>query len=365
MSISALSAIDKVAFTIGSLEVRWYGIIIVFAMLCGLLYLCLECKRINLNTDDAVELFLWLIPLAIIFARVFYVIPRADEYFPWNSWDDFVRTIAIWDGGITIIGGIFGGIIGGAIFAARKRKKCNFGNVADLVIVPLLLGQIIGRLGNFVNQEAFGLPITDARFQFFPFGVYIDDPSGVSSEFYDVVYSNVPGWFCATFFYEMVWNAIGLGICYSVWRKNKKYPGILLVFYLFWYFLGRLWLEFLRVDSVPITAIACAIVVPVALVIGAVYILIRNSQLSFRAIKKYCADDTLAQASLTSFDISNYKFVCKVIANPKNPLKVLYGKNENFSPIDLDSEEFYRVPKGYKRRFAAIMRVEVYSAKEV
>ena len=136
-----LSAIDNIAFRIGNLEVAWYGIIIVIGMIAGLAIVCLECKRINLELDDAVELFLWVIPLAVIFCRVFYVGARPDVYFPIESWDDFVDVIAIWEGGITIIGGLVGGLIGAGIFAFRKRKKCNFGNIVDLIVVPVLTGR--------------------------------------------------------------------------------------------------------------------------------------------------------------------------------------------------------------------------------
>ena len=240
--MNLLSAINKIAFTIGNLEVAWYGIIIVIGMIAGLTIICFECKRVNLNVDDAVELFLWVIPLAVVFCRVFYVGARPDVYFPVESWSDFVDLIAIWDGGITIIGGLVGGLIGASIFAYRMRRKCNFGNVVDLIVVPLLTGQIIGRLGNFVNQEAFGIPITDSRLQTFPFAVWIDQPQGVEPEYHDLVYSNVPGWFAATFFYEMVWNFIGACIFFAIWRKNKRFPGILGFCYFFWYFLGRAWL---------------------------------------------------------------------------------------------------------------------------
>ena len=128
--------------------------------------------------------------------------------------------------------------LGASIFAYRMRRKCNFGNVVDLIVVPLLTGQIIGRLGNFVNQEAFGIPITDPRLQTFPFAVWIDQPQGVEPEYHDLVYSNVPGWFAATFFYEMVWNFIGACIFFAIWRKNKRFPGILGFCYFFWYFLA-------------------------------------------------------------------------------------------------------------------------------
>lgn len=332
---AALAAIDRVAFSIGSLEVRWYGIIIVFGMIVGLIYLCVECRRINLTADDAVELFLWLIPLAIVFARIFYVLPRAADYFPWNSVDDFVKAIAIWDGGITIIGGIFGGIIGVVIFVYRKRAKTNFGEVVDLVVPPLLFGQIVGRLGNFINQEAFGIRINNPKFQTFPFAVYIDDPSGV--ELTDKYTGE--GWYAATFFYEMVWNAIGLGICLAVWRKNKKYPGILGFIYFFWYFLGRGLLEFLRLDAVPVTKIACFVLVPVALVLGILYIVARKSHLSFKKVNGAIKENILTVTELSAYDVENYKFVCKVKSNRNNPLNLLY-RDKDFQPREIDAMSF-------------------------
>ena len=312
--MNLLSAINKIAFTIGNLEVAWYGIIIVIGMIAGLTIICFECKRVNLNVDDAVELFLWVIPLAVVFCRVFYVGARPDVYFPVESWSDFVDLIAIWDGGITIIGGLGGGLIGASIFAYRMRRKCNFGNVVDLIVVPLLTGQIIGRLGNFVNQEAFGIPITDPRLQTFPFAVWIDDPQGVEPGYHDLVYSNVPGWFAATFFYEMVWNFIGACIFFAIWRKNKRFPGILGFCYFFWYFLGRAWLESLRIDAVPVTQVACIVVVPVALLLGAAYILVCMSRQSFRKVNNAVKDGRLGITELDSFDVANYKFALRRIA---------------------------------------------------
>lgn len=312
--MNLLSAINKIAFTIGNLEVAWYGIIIVIGMIAGLTIICFECKRVNLNVDDAVELFLWVIPLAVVFCRVFYVGARPDVYFPVESWSDFVDLIAIWDGGITIIGGLVGGLIGASIFAYRMRRKCNFGNVVDLIVVPLLTGQIIGRLGNFVNQEAFGIPITDSRLQTFPFAVWIDRPQGVEPEYHDLVYSNVPGWFAATFFYEMVWNFIGACIFFAIWRKNKRFPGILGFCYFFWYFLGRAWLESLRIDAVPVTQVACIVVVPVALLLGAAYILVCMSRQSFRKVNNAVKDGKLGITELDRFDVANYKFALRRIA---------------------------------------------------
>lgn len=308
-----LAAIDKIAFTIGGLEIAWYGLIIVFGMIVGLAIVCFECKRINLQTEDAVELFLWMIPLAIVFGRLVYVIPRTDEYFPIESWDDFVHFIAVWEGGITIIGGILGGLIGVAIFAYRMRKKCNFGNIVDLVVVPVLAGQIIGRLGNFVNQEAFGVPIYDARLQHFPIAIYLDDPQGYEQKYADIVEPNTPGWFAATFFYEMVWNFIGACIFFAIWRKNRRFPGILGFCYFFWYFLGRLMLEQVRLDAVPVTTVACAVLVPLALVAGAAYVLVCMTRQSFRKVTSAAENGTLGITELDRFDVANYGFALRLV----------------------------------------------------
>lgn len=333
-----LCAIDKIAFSIGGVDIAWYGLIIVFGMIVGLAIVCFECKRINLQTEDAIELFLWLIPLAIVFGRLLYVLPRPDEYFPVESWDDFVHLIAVWEGGITIIGGILGGLIGAAIFAYRMRKKCNFGNIVDLIVVPVLAGQIIGRLGNFVNQEAFGIPIYDPRFQHFPFAVYLDDPQGYEHKYAEIVENNTPGWFAATFFYEMVWNFIGACIFFAIWRKNKRFPGILGFCYFFWYFLGRLMLEQVRLDAVPITTVACAVLVPLALVVGAAYVLICMTRQSFRKVTSAAENGTLGITELDRFDVANYKFALRAIARGAF-FRWFYGA-QDVAVVDLSAEDY-------------------------
>ena len=320
-SVLSTASDPRVAFTIGNLTVQWYGLLIVCGMLLGLLYACWQAKKIGITSDDAVELFLWLIPLAIVFARLLYVLPRAEEYFGDNGlegWDKFVNIIAIWKGGITIIGGLLGGLLGAVFFTLRHKKQTNFLNVVDLVVVPVFIGQIIGRWGNFVNQEAFGLPITNPKLQFFPFGVLIDSPSGVSNEFYDVVHNHIAAggganWFCATFFYEGVWNTIGALICVAMWRKDyqKKYPGILRLLYLFWYSICCFWFAFLRMDAVPVNQPACLAVALIALAIGIVYVIARNSQLAYRRVRGLVQTGAIGGAILTDYEVRNYKLVGK------------------------------------------------------
>lgn len=261
-----LSGINPVAFRVGSLEVRWYGIILTTAMVLGLFLLLKMSKKKDISSDDSLELFLWIIPLAVVFARILYVIANNNEYgyFPIESWDDFVNCIAIWDGGITIYGGILGGIIGAFIWS--KRKKKSLGATLDMVAPIMLLGQSLGRWGNFFNQEAYGMPVNNPSLQTFPFAVYIDGGFGVQG-----------GWYQATFFYESVFNFGGAVLFYYLWKKNKV-DGALVPLYLVWYCVIRLILDFLRVDGLLITKIACAVIIPVGVVGGLLYY--------FRGIKK-------------------------------------------------------------------------------
>ena len=332
-----ISAIDRVAFRIGSVEVAWYGILIVLGMLTGLLIVLSQCKRINLNFDDAVEFFLWVIPLAVVMARLLYVMVRPEEYFnsaDWkeNSTDAFVNMIAIWDGGITIIGGILGGLVGVILFWIRKRKKANFGQIVDLVVPALLVGQLFGRVGNFINQEAFGKPASMLGIpEKFPFSVYIDNPSGVEPEYHDLVYSNTPGWFAATFFYEMCWNAIGAAIAFVVWRKNKRYPGILAFFYFFWYFLGRGLLEYVRIDAVPITQIACFVVVPFAVVLAGAFILACENHMAFKKINNAMKDGIFGDVYFSNWEVKNYLVSVKIIEKCGKVARKFYGIDDTFT----------------------------------
>ena len=332
-----LSAIDRIAFRIGSVEVAWYGILIVLGMLTGLLIVLSQVKRINLTFDDAIEFFLWVIPLAVVMARLLYVMVRPEEYFnsaDWkeNSTDAFVNMIAIWDGGITIIGGILGGLVGVILFWIRKRKKANFGQIVDLVVPALLVGQLFGRVGNFINQEAFGKPASMLGIpEKFPFSVYIDNPSGVEPEYHDLVYSNTPGWFAATFFYEMCWNAIGAAIAFVVWRKNKRYPGILAFFYFFWYFLGRGLLEYVRIDAVPVTQIACFVVVPFAVVLAGAFILACENHMAFKKINNAMKDGIFGDVYFSNWEVKNYLVSVKIIDKCGKVARKFYGIDDTFT----------------------------------
>ena len=223
--------VDPVAFTIGGKDIAWYGIIITCAMLTGLIVAVLRGKKHNLVIDDFVEIFLLAIPLAIIGARLGYVMVRP-EYFPSPfTWDDFVEVIAVWDGGLTIMTGVPFGILGGAIWC--KIRKVNLLDLADIIIPVVLLSQGLGRWGNFMNQEIFGAAITNPAWQWFPAAVYI---------------TRLGGFYQALFFYEMVLD-IAFFAAMMIIQRHLKLRGSGLLMYAFSYGLIRFIMEFFRDDG--------------------------------------------------------------------------------------------------------------------
>ena len=248
-----LQNIDPIAFEVGTLSVRWYGIFITLAILIGYGVACFNAKKRGISLDFMLELFLWVVPFAILFARLSYVLFHPSDFIV-HSWSDVVEIFAIWEGGISILGAIPGGALGA--FIACKRNKIRFGDVLDVIAPGLVLGQALGRWGNFANQELYGRAVTDAAYQVFPFAVYIDAQHG---------------WFQATFFYEMVLNLIGFAIIMTVFYRSKK---SLMTFmtYLCWYMVVRAIMEVFRDDAVSVGGIrigvlGCSIAAGIAMIL--------------------------------------------------------------------------------------------------
>ncbi len=248
-----LKNLDPIAFEIGSLSVRWYGIFITLAILIGYGVACLNGKKRGISFDFMLELFLWVVPFAILFARLAYVLFHLSN-FAVHSWKDFGEIFAIWEGGISILGAIPGGALGA--FIACKRNKIRFSDVLDVIAPGLVLGQALGRWGNFANQELYGMAVTDPAYQRFPFAVFIDAENG---------------WFQATFFYEMVLNLIGFVILMIVFYRSKK---CLMTFmtYMCWYMVVRAIMEVFREDAVVaggvrIGVLGCSIAAGIAMIL--------------------------------------------------------------------------------------------------
>lgn len=244
--------VDPVAFTIFGRDIAWYGIILTCAMLIGLIVSTIRCKKVGITFDDLVELFIFVIPLAIIGARIGYVMVRP-EYFPSDfTWEDFVNIFAIWDGGLTIMTGVPFGVLGGWIWT--KWRKVDFLHLADIIMPVILLSQGLGRWGNFMNQEIYGAPITNPSLQWFPMATYI---------------ARKGGWYQATFFYEMFLTIL-LFFVLIILLRHFCVKGAGTCLYIFSYTLVRFILEFFRDDGtlyevVNYNQIICAVIAVLSL----------------------------------------------------------------------------------------------------
>ena len=219
---------DPIAIHIGH-GVYWYGIILACAMLAGL-FLCMkQAKRFGLTEDNVLDLVLWAVPCCILGSRIYYVIFYLDLYRNADGSLDWGRIIAIWDGGLAIYGTVIAGVIVVLIFT--KVKKLRFAAMTDLAAMGLLLGQIIGRWANFINREAFG-GLTDL-----PWRMRLWVSAGQYIEVHP------------TFFYESLWNLVGLLLMLFVVTRGRRFDGENTWFYFLWYGLGRAWIEGLRTDS--------------------------------------------------------------------------------------------------------------------
>ncbi|TJY39537.1 prolipoprotein diacylglyceryl transferase [Cohnella pontilimi] len=224
--------LNPVAFTIGTLEVHWYGIILGLGALAGLLLAVQEGKRFGLSPDFFLDLLLFGVPSAIVGARLYYVL------FKWDFYREHPLDIfKIWEGGIAIYGALIGALVCGFFYI--RSKGYRFWRVTDICAPSLLIGQMIGRWGNFVNQEAYGGPVKES---------FLRDTLHIPS--FIVNQMNVQGeYHHPTFLYESMWSLLGLVIIFIIRRMNFLKAGELFMFYIIWYSIGRFFIEALRTDS--------------------------------------------------------------------------------------------------------------------
>ena len=215
---------DRIAF----LGISWYAILIVAAILIGLLLASREAQRQGFPHDTMVDFLLYAIPLAIVFARLYYVVFRFNNYA-----EDLLSIFDIRQGGLAIYGAIIGGLIAACIVS--RKHGLPMLSLLDVIAPSLVLGQAIGRWGNYINMEAYGLRISEEALQFFPFAVEI--PVG---EFWY--------WHMATFFYEFCWDLLVFALLLAV-RRHRRRTGDVFCWYLLAYCAGRTVIEGLRNDS--------------------------------------------------------------------------------------------------------------------
>lgn len=251
-----IEPIDRVAFFLGPIPVHWYGVFIGLGIVLALFLAMREGERRGLDKEIFADLLLWAIPAAIVGARLYYVA------FEWEHYSQNLGDIVkIWEGGLAIHGGLIGAIITGYIFT--KVKKVSFWQLADIAAPSIILGQAIGRWGNFINQEAHGGEVSRAFLESLYLPEFIINQMYINGTYYH-----------PTFLYESLWNFAGVIILILLRRANLRRGEIFLT-YVIWYSVGRYFIEGMRTDSLMLTeTLRIAQTISVALVIGAVALII-------------------------------------------------------------------------------------------
>ena len=228
--------LNRLALSIGPLKIYWYGIIICLGIVLGFTLAYMRMKNIGVSADDVADLALISVPCAIVGARLYYV------FATWENVHSFYDVIAIWEGGIAIYGAVIGGVIGFTLVCRYKKNPLL--KMYDCAAPGLILGQILGRWGNFFNAEAYGIA---ESYDFL--GKKFDIASLSESNPLRMTIDGLT--VHPTFLYESLWNLAGF-ILMNVFFKKKAFDGEVLLWYLTWYGLGRCFIEGLRGDSLYI-----------------------------------------------------------------------------------------------------------------
>lgn len=236
-------------FLFFGLHITYYGLIIAIAMGVAVYVACINAKYRGLKTDDLVLAACYVLPLAIIGARLYYVAFSDRSY-------SFGEIFRIWDGGMAILGGVIGGAIGVMLYCLIHKK--NFLDVGDIAGPSLILGQAIGRIGCYFAGCCYGIEVTDPSLMWFPLSTQIN---GV--------------WHLSTFFYECIWNLLGFVVLLLILRKSKvNQRGAVMALYLIIYGCGRAWIEGIRGDSLQISTIKVSQVLSIIMIAIGIAVLV-------------------------------------------------------------------------------------------
>lgn len=268
-----IQPLNPIAFSLGPIDVHWYGIIIGVGLALALFLAIREGERRGLEKDTFADLMLWAIPIAIISARIYYVLFEWG-YYSQNPGD----IIKIWNGGIAIHGALIGSVVTAYVFT--KKKGISFWKLTDIAAPSIILGQAIGRWGNFMNQEAHGGEVSRAFLENLFLPDFIVNQMYINGTYYH-----------PTFLYESVWNLLGFILLISLRRVNLR-RGEMFLTYVIWYSIGRFFIEGLRTDSLMLTEnLRIAQTISIALVIVAVALLV------FRRVKGLSNERYLDQSA--------------------------------------------------------------------
>lgn len=256
---------DRVFLSIGSINIYWYSVLIVIAIVIGMYFSLKQAIKNGLGKDFLYDLIFLLIPVGIIGARLYYVLFNFSMFK-----DNIIDIFKVWEGGLAIYGVVIAAIIF-IIFYCRKKNKSILLTL-DTLVPYLILGQAIGRWGNFINKEAHGGLTTIEHLKSLHLPNFIIDGMHINGSYY------IP-----TFLYESLWCLLGFIILLIVRNKNKyKNKGLLLFIYFIWYGIGRFFIESLRTDSLYLGIFRISQIVSIILIIigiiGIIYIIRRDNK---------------------------------------------------------------------------------------
>ena len=262
-------ALDRVFIQIGGMSIYWYGVIIATGLFIGLYLAQREANRLGLKKDTILDLIIIAAPVAIIFARIYYVIFEWEQYQAGPWW----KVLAVWEGGIAIHGALIGAVLTGFIYA--RVKDISFFKIADIIAPSLILGQAIGRWGNFMNQEAHGGAMSAAAYE--NFHQYLPD--------FIMNQMCIEGtYYYPTFLYESFWNIL-VFIGLIMLRRKNPLRGEIFLSYLMMYSIGRFFIEGLRTDSLYVVpGLRTAQLISVVLIILAVSLIIYRRKTGLAAV---------------------------------------------------------------------------------
>ena len=304
--------LNRVAFSfnIGShnFTVMWYGLIICLAIFTAFSYFVFRAKQQGIIFDDMLDIALVTVVTAVIGARLYFVVfyggyLETDGTFIENVLGTLYNVIAVWNGGLAIYGGIIFGAL--AVFYMSRRKKISFFTLGDMAVPSVMLGQAIGRWGNFCNGEAFGSETT------MPWRMGL---CNVETGF-RTMYVH------PTFFYESLWNIIGFTLI-NIFYQKRKYHGEVIVWYFSWYGLGRTFIELLRTDSLMIGPFRVSALLSASLVI----VLLPIGIFLRRLCKKYTEEGLLQEGEITTVQM----LLCIFYRKKKGlPVRVIAKENND------------------------------------
>lgn len=251
---------NSIFLEFGNIKIYWYSVILLIAFLLGCHIILKETKKINIEKDKIENFLLYTIPIALIGARIYYVIFNIDYYLA-----NPIDIIKVWEGGLAIHGGIIAGFV--CLLYFTKKNNINILKMMDILFVALIIGQIIGRWGNFMNGEAYGPPTTLHFLQNLHLPKFIIEGMYIDGSYHH-----------PTFLYESLWNLIGLLIILFIKKRKNNKVGYISAIYLIWYGIGRFLIESLRTDSLMFLNIKVAQVISILMIAIGIIIFIYSKK---------------------------------------------------------------------------------------